>query len=48
MEKVFCDCIGVKEGGFFDKCIISFMKCIWDLFVFYVINVIKDGYDFIK
>lgn len=48
MEKVFCDCIGAKEGGSFDKRITSSMKRIRDLPVFHVTNVTKDGHDFTK
>jgi hypothetical protein len=46
MEKVFCDCIGAKDEGSFDKRITSSMKRIRDLPVFHVTNVTKDGHDF--
>ena len=48
MEKVFCDCIGAKDEGSFDKRITSSMKRIRDLPVFHVTNVTKDGHDFTK
>ena len=46
MENVFCQCIGAKEEGSFEKRIASSMKRIRDLPLFHVTDVTKQGYDF--
>lgn len=48
MENMFCQCIGAKEEESFEKRIANSMKRIRDLPLFYVTDVMKEGYDFTK